>query len=224
MADIKSLQHLIELMAVLRSKSGCPWDRRQSPESLKPSVLEECYELLDAIDRGSKDEIRDELGDLLLQVIFQSQIFSEQGDFTIYDVADSICKKIIRRHPNVFTEKNLRAHDQKWEEIKAKERVENGQSNLLSDRIPRNFPALKYASKCSELIEREEAPKLFFQIKNQLLKINDLIKMLSGNHEKRASIFGEMLFCVARLAHTLGVDPEDALRNIVRSKIHEYDT
>ena len=115
---LDSLQELIDIMALLRSENGCQWDSAQTPESLKTHILEEAYEVLEAIDQGDPDEICDELGDLLLQVVFQSQIFTESGLFGMAEVAKSISNKLKRRHPHIFADADHEGHEQRWEEIK----------------------------------------------------------------------------------------------------------
>ena len=114
------LLKLIEIMATLRSTDGCPWDKEQTPETLKPYILEEAYELIEAIDSKNSAEICDESGDLLLQIVFLAQIFNEQKEFDLAEVAHSISSKMIRRHPHVFADANSDEHSQRWEEIKQK--------------------------------------------------------------------------------------------------------
>src|SRR5213078_5173767 len=120
---------LVDIMARLRSPGGCPWDREQSPESLRPYVIEEAYEVVEAIERGDPDALRDELGDLLLQVVFQAQLAAEAGRFTIADVAAAIVDKLVRRHPHVFGDVEVRDADEvmrNWRRIKAEEQRARG--------------------------------------------------------------------------------------------------
>lgn len=223
MPDLKAIKQLIEIMVTLRSENGCRWDRQQSPESLKPYILEECYELLEAIDRGATEEICDELGDLLLQVVFQAQIFTERGDFSISDAADSINRKLIRRHPHIFQSESYQGHEQRWEKIKLQERKERGQSNRLAERIPNTLPALMRATKLSGKLAREESSDLFLQVRDQLSRIHESLDNPTISQKIRSNRFGEFLFAATRLAQSLGIDPEDALRNITREKITEID-
>lgn len=146
-ATLKAVNKLLQIMATLRAANGCQWDRKQTPQSLKPYILEEAYELLEAIDTGDPECICDELGDLLLQVVFQAQIFSEADVFSLKDVADSISSKLERRHPHLFAAASHEEHQHRWEEIKQQERAARGQSNKVADRIPNTLPALKRADK-----------------------------------------------------------------------------
>ncbi len=220
---LDEMQRLIEIMATLRSENGCQWDRKQSPESLKPYVLEECYELLEAIDSGQPEEICDELGDLLLQVVFQAQIFSERGAFTIDDAAKAIAQKLIRRHPHIFAAETYQGHEQRWEKIKLQERTERGKSNHLADRIPSSLPALKRATKLSKKLVRAESSVNFLQAEQQLLGFHEIIDNPLISSENCQQKLGELLFSIARLADSLGLDAEDALRTTTTKKIAEID-
>ena len=120
----KAFQELVELMAALRGPDGCPWDRKQTPESLKPFLVEECYEVIDALDEGQPDKIKEELGDLLFQIIFHARIAEEAGQFSMRDVITAIHEKMTRRHPHVFGDEKLFTDKEvlaNWEEIKKKE-------------------------------------------------------------------------------------------------------
>jgi MazG family protein len=152
-AAISALSRLVDMMARLRAPGGCPWDREQTHESLRPYVLEEAYEVLDAIDRGDPAALRDELGDLLLQVVFHAELARESGVFTIADVASAIADKLERRHPHVFGDVEVRgAHDvvRNWRQIKAEERAaRHVETRLLAD-VPRTLPALAHAQKVGD--------------------------------------------------------------------------
>src|SRR3989442_12828403 len=156
MADrppVDSFVRLVEIMARLRSPGGCRWDREQSPESLRPYVIEEAYEVVEAIERGDPDALRDELGDLLLQVVFQSQLAAEAGRFTIADVAAAIADKLVRRHPHVFGDVEVRDADEvmrNWRRIKAEERQARGGKHDLLGGVPAASPALVRAEQLGE--------------------------------------------------------------------------
>ncbi len=140
---------LVRLMARLRAPDGCPWDRKQTHESLKPYLVEEAYEVLETIDRGHSEHLREELGDLLLQILFHAQIGAEKGTFTIDEVMQRLAEKLVRRHPHVFgsrDEKNRPANAEevlgRWEEIKRNERQQTGQQGSVLDGVPKTLPAL----------------------------------------------------------------------------------
>ena len=153
---------LVDLMAALRAPDGCPWDRKQTHESLKPYLLEETYEVLEILDRQDRTKLPEELGDVLLQVLFHSQIASEAGSFTIEDVLEQLADKLIRRHPHVFaqgasdvTPKNADQVVARWEEIKRTERQASGQPDSMLDGVPPTLPALLRAYQLQARASRE---------------------------------------------------------------------
>src|SRR5262245_36504997 len=149
----ETFTRLVDIMARLRAPGGCPWDREQTPESLRPYLLEEVYEVLDAIDAGDPDGIRDELGDLLLQIVFQSQLAAEAGRFDVADVAQAIAEKLVRRHPHVFADVSVRDADEvmrNWRRIKAEERRAAGKDGDLFVGVPAALPALVRAQQLGE--------------------------------------------------------------------------
>ena len=203
---------LIEIMATLRSPDGCPWDQEQTPETLKPYILEEAYELIEAIDNGDIAEICDELGDLLLQVIFIAQIFSEQKMFGMEEVTHSISSKLIRRHPHVFADANVDGHAKRWEEIKQKERSAQGKGNKLADLIPTNLPALKKATKVVKKLNSESQETQILKLQQNLAKLSLQIEEPASGQNQLESTLGEMLFGTVQLANSLQIDAEDLLR------------
>jgi MazG family protein len=209
-----ALQELLDIMAVLRSAQGCGWDRRQTPESLKPFILEECYELLEAIDQAHPQEICDELGDLLLQVVFLAQIFSEQGAFSLREVATAISHKLIRRHPHIFAQASAEGHEQRWEEIKLQERLERGQPTALSDRIPKTIPALKRAQKIAKRLRPKESYDLIAEIDVTLNQLKSQIAEAPSETDLLTKMVGELLFSFTRLSSQLGMDAEEILRRL----------
>src|SRR5437867_10604470 len=149
----ETFTRLVDLMARLRGPGGCPWDREQTPASLRPYLLEEVYEVLEAIDADDPAHLRDELGDLLLQIVFQSEIAAEAGRFTVADVARAIADKLVRRHPHVFGDTQVRDADEvvrNWRRIKAEERRTTGEDGDLFAGVPAALPALVRAQQLGE--------------------------------------------------------------------------
>ena len=213
-ANAMEINRLIKIMASLRSKTGCPWDRLQTPQSLKGYLLEEAYEVLDAIDNHNPAEICDELGDLLLQVVFLAQIYQEQGLFNFADVAKSIADKLIRRHPHVFGEADHEHHAERWEAIKRQERESRGKGHSLAERLPKGLPALKTAQKVSKRIPLPTTTVLHEQILDSYASLFGQIEKTApdDSRESPATTIGRILYQTVQLAATLGVDAEDALR------------
>lgn len=203
-------------MARLRAPNGCPWDRKQSHKSLRENLLEESYETLEALDEADAKKLREELGDLLMQIIFQAQIATEAGEFTINDVIESINTKLIHRHPHIFGSVKLKtaedvAHN--WEELKKEER-ESGTSILAS--VPRQMPALGL----SQAIQRRVA-QVGFDWENTddvIDKVAEEVREFktAETREEQAREFGDLLFTLANLARRMGIDLEAALRETNR--------
>ena len=204
--------NLVKIMATLRSPTGCPWDKIQTPETLKPYILEEAYELIEAIDNNDSVEICNELGDLLLQVVFIAQIFSEQNKFDLAEVAHAICNKLTRRHPHVFANASADEHAQRWEEIKQQERLERGKRNKLEDRIPSNLPALKKAAKVAKKINIKKPVTHVSSIQQNVSSLSKLIEEENTNKKQYEIALGNLLFNTVQLSHSLQVDAEDLLR------------
>lgn len=206
---------LVEIMARLRAPDGCPWDREQTFDTIKPYLLEETYEVLQAIDARDWKELADELGDLLLQVVFFSQMAAEAGHFDVNDAIEAINSKLIRRHPHVFGDGDAKTSDEvlkKWDEIKATEKVRP--KGLLAG-IPRALPALVEGDK----IARKAAgagfdwpgiEPVFDKLREELDELEGARK--SGSQEDIEGEIGDLLFVVVNLARFLKVDPEQALR------------
>ncbi len=216
--DKQSIDTLLRIMAVLRDPvRGCPWDREQDFGSIAPYTIEEAYEVADAIDRDDLAELRDELGDLLFQVVFHAQMASELGAFTFADVVQAICEKMLRRHPHIFaTEQALTADDQRvaWENLKAGERAENGDTSAIAG-IGQALPALSRAGKLGKRAARVgfDWPEVDGVIAKLHEELDEL--MAARNAESPDAIeeeIGDLLFTAANLARHLRVDPEHALR------------
>ncbi len=213
--EIKHLSELITTMRQLRSADGCPWDREQSPESLRPYILEEAYELVDAIDAGDTQEILAELGDLLLQVIFQAQIFSERGLFGIGEIAEGINIKLRRRHPHIFSLTTGQKQHPDWEQIKRQELKEKGQATDFASRQPANLPALKLADKCCRHLSKASSSPDNLPYLERLG--NSPIENL--NEETLAEEIFELVF----LAQQHGIDSDLALRKYVLNILQKAD-
>jgi MazG family protein len=216
---MKPIYKLLEIMARLRDpETGCPWDREQDFSTLAPYTLEEAYELVDAIRRDDIEDIRDELGDLLLQVVFHSRVAEEAGAFTFDDVADSIGAKMLRRHPHVFgtdEEKDAGAVAGSWDRIKADERRASSPADKsVLDGIAGALPSLKRAEKLGK-----RAASVGFDWPDREGPLAKIVEELSelqgamteGNRAREAEELGDLLFAVANLARHLTIDPEDAL-------------
>ena len=212
---MSNLERLINIMARLRGPAGCPWDKEQTHQSLKPYLIEEAYELLEAIDCHDDGEIKEELGDLLLQVVFHAQIASEENRFTIDDVAETIADKLIRRHPHVFGDTQADTPDEvikNWEAIKAEEKPDKKAS--LLDGVPQHLPALLKARRL-----QEKAARVGFEwehIADVAQKVREETEELmhareSGATEKIREEFGDLLFALVNLARFLQICPEEAL-------------
>jgi ATP diphosphatase len=217
---MKDMQRLLEIMARLRDPTeGCPWDQRQTYSSIVPYTLEEAYEVADSIQRGDMQELRDELGDLLFQVVFYSQIAAEEGHFDFHDVARGIGDKMIRRHPHVFAdagyqdEKQLR---QAWERQKAKERAQRGDAEYTSQMagVARALPALIRAEKL-----QKRAARVGFDwpdVKGALDKVREEFEELQAElaqqeRDRLQDELGDLLFAMVNVVRLLGMDAEQTL-------------
>jgi len=215
-----AFERLVELMAILRSPSGCAWDRQQTLESLRPFVIEETYEVIDAIDRRDVDALREELGDFLLEAVFVAQICQEQGDFKIRDSINTVCDKLVRRHPHVFNSVARRDMTptevkQQWESIKATERKADGHPPGLLGGIPDGLPSLWRAFRLGRRaatvgFDWSNVDSIEAKIQEELVELRQ-----ARVDDETAAIeeeIGDLLFSVANLARYLKVDPESALR------------
>jgi tetrapyrrole methylase family protein/MazG family protein len=212
-ADKKRFRDLVELMARLRSPSGCPWDREQDHRSLRPCLLEETYEVLDAIDRDDPEELRQELGDLLLQVVFHAQLAAEAGRFDMGDVIQGLYDKLVSRHPHVFGEASAATPDEvlhQWDRLKQKERDEDTADSLLE--VPASLPALSRA----QVVQRRAARLGRTRTGEEAgAAAAAAVSRLSAGAPDRTvaeAAIGELLLAAVDLARLAGVDAEQALR------------
>ena len=208
---------LVEVMAKLRAPGGCPWDRKQTFDTIKSYLLEEAYEVMDAIDRRDWPGLEEELGDLLLQPVFFAEMAREQGLFSVSDSLDSINEKLVRRHPHVFGDAQAETPEDvkvRWDEIKKQEKGDTASASVL-DAVPRNLPALMEAEKIGQKVAA-----LGFDwpdISGALAKLQEEAEELaaareSDDPERIEHELGDLLFNVVNLARFLKVDPEQALR------------
>jgi MazG family protein len=207
---------LVEIMARLRAPGGCPWDREQSFDTIKPYLLEETYEVMDAIDARDFEGLAEELGDLLLQPVFFAQMASEEGRFDIADSLQAINSKLIRRHPHVFAAGDAKTADdvkRRWDEIKAEEKPRpTSENGGLLDRIPRAMPALveaqQIASKAAGAgFDWENVEQVFDKLEEELHELRD-----AGTREAVENEIGDLLFVIVNIARFMKIDPEQALR------------
>lgn len=233
---------VVAIMAQLRAPGGCPWDQKQTHESLKPYLIEETYEALDTIDRGDFVKLKEELGDVLLQVLFHSQIGSEQGTFTIDEVVQQLGDKLVRRHPHVFeataTGEPTLNSDQvihRWEDIKRAERKNAGKPESLLQDIPQALPALLRAYQTQVRAARAgfdwpEGPQgltdVFAKLDEEIAELREAISDAGATPqptEEMAAELGDLFFSLVNLARRLKVNPEESLRqttNRFTSRFH----
>lgn len=219
MTDLPHTRKLLEIMATLRNpKGGCPWDLEQNFGTIAPYTIEEAYEVAEAIARGDMASLREELGDLLLQVVFHAQMASEEALFSFEDVAAAINEKMIRRHPHVFGDAKITdaaAQTAHWETIKAAEREKKTRTRVLDD-VPTALPALMRAQKLQGRAARvgfdwPDVQGVTAKIDEEMAEVQEA--MASGDQAHLAEEIGDLLFAVVNLARFTGVDAEDALRN-----------
>jgi tetrapyrrole methylase family protein/MazG family protein len=217
------IQKLVDLVEKLRGENGCPWDKEQTRETLKPMLVEEAYEVLDAIDTAGPSELKEELGDLLFQVVFHAQIAQEKGEFHLGDIIDRLHEKMVRRHPHVFGTADIRTSQdvlKNWEDIKAAERGVQSTSNpesekSLLDGIPPKLPALLQANQMTAKVSRVgfDWPDLEGILAKLVEETNELREAHAGqNRQATVDEVGDLLFVAVNVARFLGVDPETALR------------
>jgi tetrapyrrole methylase family protein/MazG family protein len=214
--DLSQFSALVDIIARLRAPDGCPWDRKQTHASLRGSLLSECYEVLEALDEGDTAKLRDELGDLLLQIVLHAQIASEAGEFGLGEVIEGINKKLIHRHPHIFGTKKVRDAEEvalNWEELKGEEREPDAS---ILESVPKPMPALGY----SQEIQRRAA-YLGFDWEDDSGVIDKLAEEVgefqqAKSQEQKAEEFGDLLFTLANIARRMGIDLEAALREANR--------
>ena len=225
--QLSETARLLSIMARLRDReSGCPWDIEQNFSTIAPYTIEEAYEVAEAIASGDRDAMQDELGDLLLQVVFHSQMASEEGSFTFEDVARSINDKMIRRHPHVFAEAaitNADAQTENWENIKKQERDAKAKHGVLAD-VPTALPALMRAQKLQKRAARvgfdwPDISGVIAKVYEELAEVEEVLDNKTALSEE----LGDLLFAVVNIARFADIDAEEALRAANRKFIRRFE-
>jgi XTP/dITP diphosphohydrolase len=219
--QLKAFENLLDIMDELREK--CPWDRKQTMESLRNLTVEEVYELGDAILENDKDEIRKELGDVLLHIVFYSKIASETQDFDIAEVIDSLCKKLVDRHPHIYGDtkvENEKQVKENWEKLKLKE----GNKSVLQG-VPNSLPALIKASRIQDKVagvgfDWEKPSQVFEKVKEELSELQEEVN--ANDLDKIENEFGDVLFSMINYARFLKIDPEIALERTNKKFIFRF--
>lgn len=223
---MSAIQRLTEVVARLRGEDGCPWDREQTLESLKQYLIEECYEVIDAVDSNNPEKHKEELGDLLLHIVLHAQIRNEKGYFSFEDVADAIADKLIRRHPHVFSGLSVSGTQevlQNWESLKKEER--KSEDNSILSGIPRHLPALQKAERVQTRASRvgfdwQCAEDVIPKITEELEEIREAI--VKKDQQAIKHEIGDLLFAIVNFARHLGVHPEEALQETVSCFITRF--
>lgn len=223
---MQSMQQLLEIMRALRDpESGCPWDRQQDFQSLIPFTIEEAYEVADAIERNNLDDVKSELGDLLFQIVFYSQLAEEQNKFNFNDVAKSISEKLTRRHPHVFANAkitNVEEQTKEWEKLKQQERKDKAKLNLSSlshlDDVSRTLPSLMRAEKLQKRAAKEgfdwpDVKGVMAKVYEELEEVQEEIDAKEREHARLEDEIGDLFFSCINLSRHVGVDAEQSLRN-----------
>lgn len=221
-------EDLLMIMERLRAENGCPWDKEETHESLRIYMIEETYEVLEALESGDKSRFCNELGDLLLQIVFHAQIAKENGDFDIGDVTTEVCRKLISRHPHIFG--NVQADTaekvvENWEDIKKKEKKIKSQTGVLKD-VPKILPALmrsyKVQQKAAQVgFDWDDIEDVFRKVEEEIIELRDVYK--SNNVERITDELGDAFFALVNLARFLNVQPELALNGTIGKFIRRFE-
>jgi tetrapyrrole methylase family protein/MazG family protein len=224
----RTFDQLVQLMTTLRGAQGCPWDRKQTLSTLKPFVIEESYEVVDAIDRSDRAALAEELGDFLLQAVFIAEITREEGSFDIYDAVTAIHDKLVRRHPHVFGDVQADDAEQvlvNWEKLKNEERKAENKSVLAG--VPQSMPALLRASRLTEKAARvgfdwRRTDDVFAKLEEEIGELHQAID--SGEESKVHDEVGDLLFTLANIARKLDVNAEEALQSSNRKFTRRFES
>ena len=224
---LDQFQTLVETVAMLRSPGGCPWDLQQTHESLKRHAIEETYEVVDAIESGDPVKLRDELGDLMLQVLLHAQIASEAGEFDMGDVCETLREKLHRRHPHVFADTQVSGVDDvidNWEQIKRTEAGHDPRESAL-DGVPANLPALMRAAKLSKKaagtgFDWPDVAAIVEKLREETRELEDALSR--DDQREIEDEIGDVLFTTVNIARFKGIDPEEALRRMLGRFIRRF--
>ena len=214
--DKYKVEDLLEIMAVLRSPGGCPWDAEQTHSSIRKDFIEETYEVIEAINKDDKELLKEELGDVLLQVAFHTQIEKEQGCFDFDDVADGICKKLIERHPHVFDQVSVSGTKEvldNWDTIKRASKGQKTQGSSML-KVPKELPALMRAQKIQSKAKKagfdwDDVSGAFEALESEIKELRQA--MMSGDKENIMEEMGDLLFSAVNISRFIGVESEEAL-------------
>jgi tetrapyrrole methylase family protein/MazG family protein len=220
----KRFDDLVDIMARLRGADGCPWDRRQTKESLRPFLIEETYEILEALDKEDDRGLREELGDLLFHIIFMARIALEEGTFDIYDVIQGVAEKMVRRHPHVFGNSEVSGPHEveaNWAKLKAAEK----QRESLMEGLPRHLPALMRAYRLTQRASKvgfdwEDKDQVWKKLEEELQEFQAALS--EGKEDDLRDELGDILFTLVNLTRFIGVDPEDALRRVTNKFVERF--
>ncbi len=220
--NLSQFATLVDIIAKLRAPDGCPWDREQTHASLRGNLLEECYEVLEALDEGDAGKLCTELGDLLMQIVLHSQIAAEAGEFELGEVVSSISNKLIQRHPHVFGSLKVKDADEvllNWEALKKEER---GTDASLLANVPGQMPALAYSQEIQSRVARVGFD--WADIDGVIDKLAEEVSEFkrAESHQQKEAEFGDLLFTLANIARRLGVDLEAALREANKRFYHRF--
>lgn len=224
----RSFEDLVKLMTTLRGPDGCPWDRKQTLPDLKPYVIEEAYEVVDAIDRNDRAALLEEVGDLLLEAVFIAEITREEGTFDVYDSITAIHDKLVRRHPHVFGDAKADDAEQvlvNWEKLKSDERKAENKSVLSG--VPRSMPALLKASRLTEKAARvgfdwRRTDDVFDKLEEEIAELREAVA--SGEAAKIEDEIGDLLFTIANIARKVSANPEEALQSTNRKFMRRFES
>ena len=220
---LEQMGKLYDVVAALRKEGGCPWDRAQTHRSLKPYLIEEAYETVDAVTaleqgKGS-DMLREELGDLLFQIMLHSEIAREENEFTLSAVAEGICKKMVHRHPGVFQGSGEETRKKDWDTLKKEEKPKETPEEEIA-RVPHCFPALLRTQKVQKKMERYEIENI--PAKEAAFKAEALLERLEDTRQVCAEDGGELLYEICRILRKSGIDAEQALKDTLEKRLKEY--
>ena len=223
----KLFESLVDVIATLRGENGCPWDREQTHSSLKSTLIEETYETVEAIDSGDSNHLKEELGDLLLNIMLQAQIADESENFDIYDVIESLTEKLIRRHPHVFGNVDVESADEvvkNWESIKSQEEGYEDRESVL-DGIPVALPALLRGQKIQKRAARvgfdwDNISDVINKVEEELKEVNDSLK--NDDQDEIEIEIGDLLFAVVNLCRFVDLQAEETLRKANRKFVRRF--